>query len=281
MSQIKITDAAGLSGLFTNPVTIDPYIPPKATVFGTTPDYNNGETGFLHHMELYPVSGIARMYGADCAQWNTPHTNALVARGDRIWFSFKNFNLAPVIANWNAMMVAADYTPFHEFNRPTGGPILADYVAFIVKLFAAREAHHNKALIKLGPIASWFPAVHGKEAIKWEQVMGQDSMPWDFMGWDFYNPQNNAITPPADMLALPVASGKTYGLPVQVGEWSIQPGSYPEADAAAWVTGIGTEARKQGLRALAHWCSTAPPNPNYHLENRPLPFAALQKLLAG
>lgn len=278
MSQVKITDVNGVAGVFTNPLTVEAYTPPKLTVFGTTPDYNNSEAGFTSHIALYPQSGVARMYGADCAQWDSSHAKALVARGDRIWFSFKNYNLAPVIANWNAMTVEADYTPFHEDNRPSGGPVLADWNAFVVKLFAARAAHRNKALIKLGPIHSWFPAIHGKEATTWQSFMDHE---WDFIGWDFYNPQNNAITPPADMLALPVASGKTYGLPVQIGEWSIQPGSYPEADAAAWVTGIGEEARRTGVRYMAHWCSQASGNPNYHFDSRPLPLAALKKLLAG
>jgi hypothetical protein len=284
MSQIKITDAAGVTGVFTNPVTVDPYSPPKpVTVFGTTPDYNNGETGFTNHLALYPKSGVARVYGSDCAQWDSPHVRALVARGDRLWFSFKNFNLAPVIANWNAMTTEADYTPFHEYNRPTSGPVLADYIAFIVKLFAARDAHHNRDLIKLGPIASWFPAVHGKEAIQWQQIMGQASMPWDFMGWDQYNSSPNALDNPESFVSLPVSSGKTYGLPIQIGEWSVQPqqGDVNDAKAAQWLLDVGNAYRKYNVHYVAQWCSTAPPNPNYHLENRPACLAAIKQLIAG
>jgi hypothetical protein len=284
MTQIKITDAAGVTGVFTNPITVDPYSPPKpVTVFGTTPDYNNGETGFTNHMELYPKSGVARVYGSDCAQWDSAHVRALVTRGDRVWFSFKNFNLAPVIANWNAMIVEADYTPFHEYNRPSGGPVLADYTAFILKLFAARETHHNKALIKLGPIASWFPAVHDKEAIKWEAIMGQDSMPWDFMGWDQYNSAPNALDDPETFVSLPVSSGKKYGLPVQIGEWSVQPQQNDTGDlkAAQWLKDVATAYRKYNVRYVAQWCSQASGNPNYHLENRKACFDALQGLLQG
>lgn len=269
--------------MFTNPITVDPYNPPQPTIFGTTPDYNNGELGFTHHMELYPVSGIARVYGADCAQWDSAHVRALQARGDRLWFSFKNFNLAPVIANWNAMTVEADFSPFHEYNRPTDGPVLADYKTFILKLFAARENHKNRKLIKLGPIASWFPAVHAKEAIPWEAIMGDPSMPWDFMGWDQYNSASNALDDPEQFVSLPVASGKKYGLPVQIGEWSVQPQQNDTGDvkAAKWVVDVGATYNKYHVRYVVQWCSQKTGNPNYHFENRPACFNALQSLLQG
>lgn len=286
MTQVKITDAAGMTGVFTNPITVDPYLPPQpATVFGTTPDYNNGDTGFNTHLGLYPQSGVARVYGADCAQWDSAHVRALVARGDRLWFSFKNFNLAPVIANWNAMppLRESDYTPFHEYNRPVGGPVKLDYIAFILKLFAARDAHHNKAFIKLGPIASWFPAVHDKEVIKWEEIMGIDTMPWDFMGWDQYNSAPNALDDPEQFASLPVASGKKYNLPVQIGEWSVQPQLDDTGDvkAAKWLLDVGNVYRKYYVRYVAQWCSQASGNPNYHLENRPACFKAIKQLIAG
>jgi hypothetical protein len=282
MSQVKITDAAGVTGVFTNPITVAPYAPVKpVTVFGTTPDYNNGETGFTDHLGLFPQSGVARMYGADCAQWDSAHARALVGRGDRLWFSWKNYSLASVIANWNAMMTEADYTFFHEFNRPSGGPVLADLMAFIPKLFAARDAHHNKALIKLGPIASWFPAVHGKEAIKWETVV--KAFPWDFVGWDQYNSAPNALDDPEEFVSLPVQSGLDNKLPVQIGEWSVQPqqGDTGDVKAGQWLLDVGNVYRKYGVRYVAHWCSTAPPNPNYHVEHRAPCFAAVKQLIAG
>ncbi len=281
MSQIKVTDPAGVTGVFTNPLTIEPYTPPAPlTVFGTTPDYNNGETGFTDHLSLFPKSGVARIYGADCAQWDTPHVRALVARGDLVWFSFKNFNLAPVIANWNAMTGPAKYTPFHEYNRPTGGPVLADYRAFLTKLFAAWNAHRNKDLIDLGPIASWFPAVHGKEAVGWEQIM---DFPWRFMGWDQYNSASNALDVPKDFVSLPVSSGQKYGLPVCIGEWSVQPqqGDTGDVHAGQWLLDVGNEYRRNGVRYVAHWCSQASGNPNYHVENRPPCYAAIKQLIAG
>jgi hypothetical protein len=282
MSQIKVTDAAGVTGVFTNPITVDPYTP-RATVFGTTPDYNNSEIGFVNHLSLYPESGVARVYGADCAQWDSSHVRALVTRGDRLWFSFKNFNLAPVIANWNAMTTEADYSPFHEYNRPKNGPVKVDYVAFILKLFAARDAHHNSALIKLGPIASWFPAVHDNEGIGWEEIMGQDNMPWDFTGWDQYNSAPNALDDPEEFVSLPVSAGLKYNLPVQIGEWSVQPqqGDVGDVHAAQWLLDVGNTYRRHGVRYVAQWCSTAPPNPNYHLENRPKCYAVIKQLIAG
>lgn len=284
MSQVLITDAAGIKGVFTNPITVDPYVPPKpVTVFGTTPDYNNGEAGFTEHMKLYPSSGVARLYGADCAQWDAPHTKALVARGDRLWFSFKNFNLAPVLANWNAIpdgVTGVDFTPFHEDNRPSGGPVLADYMSFASTLFKARDAHRNRAKIKLGPIHSWFPAVHGNEATPWQSFMDAK---WDFIGWDQYNSANNKLDDPATFVSLPVASGKTYGLPVQIGEWSVQPQANDTGDvkAAQWLLDVGNQYRKNNILYVAQWCSQASGNPNYHLEGRPACFAALKQLIAG
>jgi hypothetical protein len=283
MTQIKITDANGVSGIFTNPITVDPYTPPKpVTVFGTTPDYNNSEVGFTNHLALYPKSGVARVYGADCAQWDSPHVRALLARGDHIWFSFKNYNLAPVIANWNAIPagVVADYTPFHEDNRPKDGPVFADWSAFVTKLFAAWNVHGKKNQIRLGPIHSWFPAIHGNEATPWGNFMDH---PWHFIGWDQYNSANNKLDDPATFVSLPVASGKTYGLPVQIGEWSVQPqqGDTGDVHAAQWLLDVGAEYRKNNVLYVAQWCSTAPPNPNYHLENRPTCFNALNQLIAG
>lgn len=281
MTQVLITDAAGVKGVFTNPLTIDPYAAPKpVTVFGTTPDYNNGDTGFTAHMGLYPKSGVARVYGSDCAQWNTPHVNALVARGDRLWFSWKNFTLPSVIGNWNALTEEADFTPSHEYNRPTGGPVLADFRAYLTTLFKARDAHHNAHLIKLGPIASWFPAVHGNEAIKWEQIM---DFPWDFMGWDQYNSASNALDDPATFVSLPVSSGQKYGLPVQIGEWSVQPQQNDPDDtkAAQWLLDVGGEYRKNNVRYVVQWCSQKVGNPNYHVENRPKCYAAIKQLIAG
>lgn len=282
MSQVRVTDAAGMTGVFTNPITVDAYIPPTPkTAFGLTPDYNNGQAGFDAHVKLFSKSASSRVYGKDCAQFSSANVKTLLTRGDRLWFSWKNPNLAPVIANWNDLEAEADYTFFHEANRPTGGPVLKDWLAFMATVFKAREAHHNKALIKLGPCFSWFPAMHGNEGTQWISFMEVPGYKWDFIGWDGYNPQNNKITPPADMLALPVASGKTYGLKVRIGEWGIQPGTYPEADAAAWITGYGAECVKQNVASAALWCSVAPPNPSYHVENRPPVLAAVQKLLKG
>jgi len=281
MSQIKITDPAGVTGVFTKPITIDTYVPPKpVTVFGTTPDYNNSETGFTNHLALYPKSRVARVYGADCAQWDSPHVRALVTRGDMLWFSWKNFTLPSLIANWNAMTTRAKYTPHHEYNRPTGGPVLADYRAHITNVFKARDAHRNADLNDLGPIASWFPAVHAKEAIKWQEIM---DFPWDFMGWDQYNSAPNALDDPATFVSLPVSSGQQYGLPVYIGEWSVQPqqGDVNDAHAAQWLLDVGNQYRRNGVRYVAQWCSTAPPNPNYHLENRPACFAAIKQLIDG
>lgn len=287
MSQVRVTDAAGMTGVFTNPITVDAYIPPAPkTAFGLTPDYNNGQAGFDAHVKLFPHSGSSRVYGQDCAQFSSANVKTLLTRGDRLWFSFKNQNLPALIANWNDLEEEADYTFFHEDNRPTGGPALKDYLAFMATVFKARDAHHSKALIKLGPIHSWFPAVNNKEAVTWTSFM---DLPWDFVGWDGYNPQNNKITPPADMLALPVASGKTYGLKVRIGEFGIQPAAvdskgtaaYSELAAGQWVTDYGTECVRQNVASAAYWCSVAPPNPSYHVENRPPVLAAVQKLLQG
>jgi len=284
MTQIKITDSAGVTGVFTNPITIDAYSSPKpVTAFGVTPDYNNGETGFTDHLALFPKSNSSRIYGSDCAQWNTPHTNALSARGDRIWFSWKNYNLAPVIANWNALTKESDFTFFHEANRPSGGPVLADYMAFMDQLMKARSVHHNKDLIKIGPCFSEFPAVNGNEGVKWQSFMRDD---YDFIGWDFYHPQPNKLSPPADSLALPISSGKTYGKIVRIGEWGIQPATvtngvpaYTEAQAAGWVTDVGALAVQNNLASMAYWCSQKVGNPNYHVDDRPLVLAAVKKLL--
>jgi hypothetical protein len=282
VSQVRITDTVGNTGLFTNPVTIDAYIPPSPkTAFGLTPDYNNGQAGFDAHVKLFPKSGISRVYGQDCAQFSSANVRTLVARGDRLWFSFKNQNLPALIANWNDMEEEEDYTFFHEKNRPIGGPVLKEYVAFMTTVFKARDTHHNRDLIKLGPNFSWYPAMHGNEGTPWMSFMEIPGYKWDFISWDQYNPQSNKITSPAEMLALPVASGKTYGLKVQIGEWGIQPGSYTEADAADWVTGYGAECNKQGITRAAYWCSHAGTNPSYHVESRPPVLAAVQKLLQG
>lgn len=262
--------------------------PPPSTLFGVDPSESNA-ADHAQDIAWFPGALVGAAYGATtCPPWTDPYTAAMHAAGYRITFSAKTLTLPAYLTNWDAMPPARpghgldpfEYIPFHECNRPSGGPVLSTWLSFWTSLVAARNAHHNAARILLGPNFSWWPAaIAHNEGTPWASFVRPGA---NFISWDqYWGSGMGVIDTPAEFVALPWQSGQDKGLPVNIREFGVS-GSQSDAVAAQVIRDVVPVYRAKGFTHVAQFNYRAGVSGAWLTPTgRPLAFKAWQDVCAG
>ena len=293
---ITYDDGTTHAGVMAGTFTLDP-APAKATCrFGVDPSRST-TADFAADIADFPGALVGAAYGGageGCLPWTSPWVAPMVKAGYRVQFSAKDYtNIASFVANWDAMPAPRpgmgidefDYIPFHECNRPTGGPNLTTWKASFAALIKARDAHKNAARIKLGPNFSWWPAeIAHNEGIPWESFIGPGI---DFVSWDQYWGGGMGVYADLDKFTeLPdvsrVGLSKTdTPLPVWIREFGVSD-SQSDATAAKVIADIAPVYVAKGFQSVSYFQYRSGVSGAWLTKtNRPLAFAAWQRVCAG
>lgn len=267
----------------------DPGVRAKSTtLFGVDPSESNA-TDHAQDIAWFPGAKVGAAYGGTtCPSWTDPYVAAMHAAGYRVTFSAKSLTLGPFTANWDTMPAPRagrgldpfEYIPFHEANRPTGGPVLAPWVAFWAALVKARDAHKNAARILLGPNFSWWPAQIAKnEGTAWQKFVLPGA---NFISFDQYWGGGMGVYSDLDKFtALPWQSGQDYGLPVNIREFGVS-GSQTDATAAKVIAEVAPVYKAKKFTHVSQFNFRSGVSGAWLLPTaRPLAFKAWQQVCAS
>lgn len=285
--EITVRDAEGNETIAACKVTVRSATASRMLV-GVDPSQST-DADYLQDLKWFPGAKIGASYagpGGGWPTWTSHWVSPMVKAGMQVTFSAKDFDLAGAIANWDAMPPDDGrvfwYCPWTECNRPTAKspPPLATYRTFTGQLLSARDKHRNAARIKIAPVFNWSPAAVGKdEGTPWPEwvVNGVDGIAWD----QYLANGLDTLATPAQFIALPVASGKQFKLPVFIREFGCA-ASQSDAAAAKFIDAVVPAYKAAGLLSVSYFnyvsgVSGARITPT----NRPLAFAAWNRALAG
>lgn len=282
---VEVVDAQGN----TAKATADPGVQAKTTtMFGVDPSESNA-TDHAQDIAWFPGAKVGAAYGGTtCPQWADAYVTAMHAAGYRITFSAKSLTLSAFTANWDTMPAPRaghgldpfEYIPFHEANRPSGGPVLSTWLAFWTALVKARDAHKNRDRILLGPNFSWWPAAIAKnEGTPWQKFVLSGA---NFISWDqYWGGGMTGITTVDQFTALPWQSGQDYGLPVNIREFGVS-GSQADATAAKVIADVAPVYRAKKFVHVSQFNFRSGVSGAWLLPtDRPLAFKAWQQVCAS
>jgi hypothetical protein len=289
---VTLDDGSTYRATMTGTATLPVVAPPVATtLFGVDPSESN-TVDHAQDIAWFPGAKVGAAYGGTtCPPWTDAYVAAMHAAGYRITFSAKTLTTPAFVANWDAMppprpghgLDEFEYIGEHECNRPSGGVPLATWLAFWGPLVKARDAHKNRARIKLGPNFSWFPAQIGKngisnEAVPWRSFMQPGA---DFISWDQYWGNIGIYTDLDKFTALPWQSGQDYGLPVNIREFGVS-GSQTDATAAKVIAEVAPVYRAKKFAHVSYFNFRSGVSGAWLTKTgRPLALAAWQRVCAG